>query len=152
MGLLDRIAKVADRSADKLASAVEFMTGLPVDPPAPSHSAAPSALLEPKADPSREKRSIPREAVKLSGTVAVGFVGIPEPIELRDLTTKGMRLIAPFRLGVGEVAEVVVTLPPTPRETHPQKLHYQVRVAHAQQVGESYVIGASIRRCLTEAA
>ena len=155
MGLLDRIAKVADRSADKLASAVEFMAGLPADDPAatPAKSAdLHPALLEPNADPNREKRVLPREKVNLAGTVAVGFVGVPEPVEVRDLSPKGMSILAPFRLGVGEVVEVVVTVPPQPPETRPQKLHYQVRVAHAGQAGERYVMGASIRRCLTEAA
>lgn len=155
MGLLDRIAKVADRSADKLASAVEFMAGLPADQPAgaDANSADPEpALLEPNADPNREKRLLPRETVNLAGTVAVGFVGVPEAVEVRDLSPKGMCIIAPFRLGVGEVVEVVVSVAPKPPETRPQRLHYQVRIAHAGKVGDRYVMGASIRRCLSEAA
>jgi|SRR6476619_5168738 len=155
MGLLDRIAKVADRSADKLASAVEFMAGLPADAPAgaPTKPAGPApVLLEPDADPHREKRLLPRETVNLAGTVAVGFVGAPEPVEVRDISPKGMCIVAPFRLGVGEVVEVVVTVEPKPPETRPQRLHYQVRIAHAGKAGERYVMGASIRRCLSEAA
>ncbi len=154
MGLLERLAKVADRSADKLASAVEFMTGLPVEPASevPAIPAKSDPTLTESEDPNREKRLAAREKVNLPGTIAVGFVGVPEAVEVRELSTKGMSIIAPFRLIVGEVVEVVVTAPPKPPETQAHKLHYQVRIAHTKQAGDRFIMGASIRRCQSEGA
>jgi PilZ domain len=145
--LLRRITEIADRSADRFAGAVDFIIA-PAELPQRSTTSDSPVLVELTSDPAREKRAAPRTAVKLSATIAVGFVGVPEPAEVRNLSSSGLCFISHFPMGVGEGGEVAVTLPPEAPNEPPRSVRYQVRIVHAHGDGDQFLNGASIRRCI----
>ena len=151
MNLLKRITAIADKSADRFAAAVDAIIApaeLPQRPPEASNAPAVAALLELPRDPNQEKRAALRSAVELPGTVAIGLAAIPDPVQVRDLSVSGLRFLAPFRLSVGEVVELNVTLPPDENNPLPRPVRYQARVVHARPEGNEFLHGASIRRCI----
>lgn len=151
MNLLKRIAEIADKSADRFAAAVDAIIApaeLPHRPSETSSAPAVAALLELPRDPNQEKRAAVRSAVELPGTVAIGLAGIHDPVQVRDLSVSGLRFLAPFRVGVGEVVELNVTLPPDENNPLPRPVRYQARVVHARTEGNEFLHGASIRRCI----
>jgi len=147
MKLLKRIAEIADKSADRFAGAIDFIIA-PTELPRHPTVADPAVLSEVTSDSAREKRAARRDALQLPATIAVGFVGVPDPVEIRNLSSSGLCFLSPFRMGVGEVAEVAVTLPPAPPNQPSRSVRYQVRVVHARPHGDNFSHGASIRRCI----
>jgi hypothetical protein len=151
MKLLKRITELADKSADRFAAAVDAIIApaeLPQRAPEASTPPAVAALLELPRDPNQEKRAALRSAVQLPGTAAIGLAAIPDPVQVRDMSVSGLCFVAPFRLGVGEVVELSVTLPQEENNPLPRPVRYQARVVHAQPEGNEFLHGASIRRCI----
>ena len=147
MKLLKRITEIADKSADRFAAAVDAIIA-PAE--LPQHTAAPPnpAMIEVVPDPNQEKRAAPRNPVQLPATVAVGLAAVPDAVEVRNLSNSGLCFVAPFRMGVGEVVELAVTLPADAANEHPRPVRYQARIVHARDLGGQFLHGASIRRCI----
>ena len=98
----------------------------------------------------KEKRALPRRSVSLAGETTAGFSGIPDTVQLSDINEHGMYFTSDRKIGIGEVMNLLVTLPAEASPaTAPKRVSYRIKVRRVQQLAleGKFGIAASIIGC-----
>src|SRR5947209_8446011 len=90
---------------------LQWLSGEPNIEVSPTLPAESTLDLFPEAK--KKQRSTERQALSIPATLATGSFAVPDPIAVRDLSSRGLYFYVAFRLPVGQLIQIIMTAPDT---------------------------------------
>jgi hypothetical protein len=138
MKLLGRVSKALKEATDNYLDWVnDGGTGAGAQQQAvkPAHGSAAIPLFPEENSAPGEKRAAVRHDSTVAGEISVGFLALPEPVQLQNFSEGGMYFVAPRRMTIGEVVNAMFTMPAdfSPNKIE-QRISFRVKVRRVEQL------------------